>query len=89
MWTLAHALAHKHAPAHLHHHPPNHRPTTRPPHLPARDVFNERPAGEEAAGALQAPGAAGPAVELPRGAVVHTTKGDIWLKLFPDEVGTL
>ena len=22
---------------------------------------------------------------LPRGAVIHTTKGDIWMKLFPDE----
>lgn len=22
---------------------------------------------------------------LPRGAIIHTTKGDIWLKLFPDE----
>jgi hypothetical protein len=25
-------------------------------------------------------------VELPRGAIIHTNKGDIWLKLFPDEV---
>ncbi len=25
------------------------------------------------------------AVDLPRGAIIHTNKGDIWLKLFPDE----
>ena len=25
-------------------------------------------------------------MELPRGAIIHTNKGDIWLKLFPDEV---
>lgn len=29
------------------------------------------------------------AVELPRGAIIHTNKGDIWLKLFPDEVRLL
>lgn len=53
----------------------------------ARDVFNERPVGEAAAAALEAGGAtAGPsALELPRGAIIHTNKGDIFLKLFPDE----
>lgn len=25
------------------------------------------------------------AVDLPRGAIIHTNRGDIWLKLFPDE----
>jgi peptidylprolyl isomerase domain and WD repeat-containing protein 1 len=53
-----------------------------------RDVFNERPVGEAAVAALEAGGAgvAGPAaMELPRGAIIHTNKGDIWLKLFPDE----
>lgn len=46
-----------------------------------RDVFNERPAGEE--------GNAGPAATLaatlPRGVVLHTNRGDISLKLFPEE----
>lgn len=49
-----------------------------------RDVYNEKPMG-----GLHADGAAGvvaPAIELPRGAVLHTTMGDIWLRLFPDEV---
>lgn len=47
-----------------------------------RDVFNERPVGEELL-ALDDGGAAG--TLLPRGVVLHTTKGDIVLKLFPDE----
>lgn len=53
----------------------------------ARDVFNERPVAEAAAAALEVgSGAAGTAtMELPRGAVIHTNKGDIWFKLFPDE----
>ena len=53
-----------------------------------RDIFNERPVGEEAAAMLAAGGGgAGPVMDLPRGAVIHTTRGDIWVKLFPDEVG--
>lgn len=49
-----------------------------------RDVYNERPAGEEAASLAAA--AAGPGLDLPRGAIIHTTRGDVWIKLFPDEV---
>ena len=49
-----------------------------------RDVFNEKPMLEEAAPANGA--AAGVEADvLPRGAVIHTTKGDITLKLFPDD----
>ena len=48
-----------------------------------RDVFNEKPATDELVAADG--GEAGPAAVLPRGAVVHTTRGDIWIKLFPDE----
>eukprot|EP00887_Chlorella_sp_A99_P006803 scaffold2.g6803.t1 len=51
----------------------------------SRDVFNERPVGDEAAALAAAGAAGGPAADLPRGAVLHTTKGDIWFKLFPDE----
>jgi hypothetical protein len=47
-------------------------------------VFNEKPMLEEAAPANGA--AAGVEADvLPRGAVIHTTKGDITLKLFPDD----
>ena len=49
----------------------------------ARDVFNEKPATDELVAAEGE--AAGPAAVLPRGAVIHTTRGDIWVKLFPDE----
>ena len=49
-----------------------------------RDVFNEKPTLEDAG-----PGEGGKekeaALVLPRGAVMHTTKGDIMLKLFPEE----
>lgn len=47
-----------------------------------RDVFNEKPSTEEL---LAADAAGGGASLLPRGAVLHTTKGDITLKLFPEE----
>jgi peptidylprolyl isomerase domain and WD repeat-containing protein 1 len=50
-----------------------------------RDVFNEKPAAEAALAAAVAGGAPGAAADLPRAAVIHTTKGDIWVKLFPDE----
>lgn len=46
-----------------------------------RDVFNERPTREEQSTAVQV-------VEKPRAsattATIHTTKGDIFLKLYPD-----
>ena len=46
-----------------------------------RDVFNERPTREEQSTAVQV-------VEKPRAtattATIHTNKGDIFLKLFPD-----
>jgi peptidylprolyl isomerase domain and WD repeat-containing protein 1 len=55
-----------------------------------RDVFNERPVGDEAAALLAAGGGgAGPSADLPRGAVIHTNRGDIWVKLFPDEVSAV
>eukprot|EP00775_Hariotina_reticulata_P004271 gene4271-4523_t len=47
-----------------------------------RDVFNEKPSTEEL---LAADGAGAGASALPRGAVLHTTKGDIVLRIFPDE----
>lgn len=47
-----------------------------------RDVFNEKPMVTHNA----TQGVAAPVIELPRGAVLHTTLGDIWLRLFPDEV---
>jgi len=46
-----------------------------------RDVFNEKPSLED----IMAAEAETPAAVLPRGVVIHTTKGDITLKLFPDE----
>ena len=49
-----------------------------------RDVFNERPVGEAAAAAAAAL-PMGSLLDLPRGAIIHTTYGDIWVKLFPDE----
>ena len=49
-----------------------------------RDVYNEKPMGTH--NAPGAPGLVAPAIELPRGAILHTTMGDIWLRLFPDEV---
>lgn len=61
-----------------------------------RDVFNERPSGEDREKSTGGGGvgvgrggggggglALGP--DFPRGAIIHTNKGDIWLKLFPDE----
>ena len=48
-----------------------------------RDVFNEKPSADlmEADGDL----AEDNPDALPRGAVIHTTRGDISVKLFPDE----
>ena len=50
-----------------------------------RDVFNEKPSLEEVGPVDGAAGGDEAAEVLPRGAVIHTTKGDITLKLFPDE----
>lgn len=50
-----------------------------------RDVFNERPVGEEMQMQVGGVGA-GPAVELPHGAIIRTTRGDIWVKLFGEDV---
>ena len=42
---------------------------------------------EEGAQALQIGGGAGGAAgELPHGAIIRTSRGDIWVKLFPDDV---
>ena len=48
-----------------------------------RDIFNEKPVSDELVAAEGGEG--GSAAVLPRGAVIHTTRGDIWLKLFPEE----
>ena len=48
-----------------------------------RDVFNERPQADDlAAAAALAGGSGGP---LPRGATIHTSAGDIVLRLYADE----
>lgn len=49
----------------------------------SRDVFNEKPTADEIVPVEDDGGAA--AATLPRGAIIHTTRGDIWLRLFPDE----
>ena len=46
-------------------------------------MFNEKPALDDILAAEEA-GDGGPG-ELPRSLVMHTTKGDVHLKLFPDE----
>ena len=48
-----------------------------------RDVFNEKPTADELVPVEDDGGAA--AATLPRGAIIHTTRGDIWVRLFPDE----
>lgn len=48
-------------------------------------MFNEKPSLEEVGAVDGAAGGDDVAEVLPRGAVIHTTKGDITLKLFPDE----
>jgi hypothetical protein len=45
-----------------------------------RDVFNERPTGDEAA-LLAKPSRR----RLAKAATIHTSKGDIKIKLFPEE----
>jgi peptidylprolyl isomerase domain and WD repeat-containing protein 1 len=49
----------------------------------SRDVFNEKPTADELVPIEDDGGAA--AATLPRGAIIHTTRGDIWVRLFPDE----
>lgn len=49
-----------------------------------RDVFNEKPPPDELL-AIEDGGAEAGAGELPRGAIIHTTRGDIHCKLFPEE----
>ena len=63
-----------------------------PPHHPkskessrCRDVFNEKPTLEEVGAAVEGAGGAEEVEVLPRGAVIHTTKGDVSIKMFPDE----
>eukprot|EP01112_Ceratiomyxa_fruticulosa_P022938 TRINITY_DN8567_c0_g1_i1.p1 TRINITY_DN8567_c0_g1~~TRINITY_DN8567_c0_g1_i1.p1 ORF type:complete len:482 (+),score=91.09 TRINITY_DN8567_c0_g1_i1:2-1447(+) len=46
-----------------------------------RDVFNEKPKKEETASAFGHQGSS----RLGKAAILHTTKGDIHIKLFPDE----
>lgn len=53
---------------------------------PPRDVFNERPKAEQSAAAAAAARAASAGA---RHATIHTTKGDIRVKLFLDEVRAL
>lgn len=48
-----------------------------------RDVYNEKPLGGVTTGA---PEEIQPSLILPRGAILHTTYGDIWLRLYPEEV---
>lgn len=50
-----------------------------------RDVFNEKPTLEEVGAAVDGGSGAEEAEALPRGAVIHTTKGDVSIKMFPDE----
>ncbi|GLC33697.1 Peptidylprolyl isomerase [Pleodorina starrii] len=61
-----------------------HEPTEpEDPTQPGRDIFNEKPALDELIAAEG--GAPVPAHSLPHGARLHTTRGDITVKLFPDE----
>lgn len=51
-----------------------------------RDIFNEKPSSVVNADIhAAAAAAANSSLNLPRGAVIQTTMGDIWLKLFADE----
>ena len=51
-----------------------------------RDIFNERPTREEQTVASLTPsGAGGGAGPLANSAVIHTTSGDIHMKLFPQQ----
>lgn len=47
-------------------------------------MFNEKPPPDELL-AIEDGGAEAGAGELPRGAIIHTTRGDIHCKLFPEE----
>lgn len=47
-----------------------------------RDVFNEKPQESLAVGTANVL----PSMVLPRGAILHTTFGDIWIRLYSEEV---
>ena len=51
-----------------------------------RDVYNEKPLGSAMAGAATGAVMQHPAIILPQGVIIHTTYGDIWIKLYPEEV---
>src|ERR1700760_4600957 len=50
-----------------------------------RDIFNERPTREEQSIAASAPAAASRAAALASSATIHTTLGDMHLRLFPQQ----
>lgn len=50
-----------------------------------RDVLNEKPQGATDIG-RDAMASTVLSIVLPRGAILHTTYGDIWIKLYPEEV---
>lgn len=50
-----------------------------------RDVFNEKPTTEDMLASGAAGVAEGQGGPLPRTAVIHSTRGDIHVKLFPDQ----
>ncbi|EFJ47438.1 hypothetical protein VOLCADRAFT_61491 [Volvox carteri f. nagariensis] len=61
-----------------------HEPTEpEDPTQPGRDVFNEKPALDDLI--VAEGGAPVPGHSLPHGARLHSTRGDITVKLFPDE----
>ncbi|KAG2490973.1 hypothetical protein HYH03_010647 [Edaphochlamys debaryana] len=53
------------------------------PTQPGRDVFNEKPGLDDII--VAEGGASAPGHSLPHGAVLHTSKGDIFVRIFPDE----
>lgn len=48
-----------------------------------RDVYNEKPLASAVVG--KSTSELAPSIILPRGAIIHTTCGDIWLRLYPEE----
>jgi peptidylprolyl isomerase domain and WD repeat-containing protein 1 len=48
-----------------------------------RDVYNEKPISSAIVG--KSTNNMAPSIILPRGAIIHTTYGDIWLRLYPEE----
>lgn len=51
----------------------------------SRDVFNEKPTTEDMLAAGGTPALEGGAGALPRTAIIHSTRGDIHVKLFPEQ----